>query len=249
MRATSTRADEAGFAYSNGNGSMLLMPSKEKRAGVSQFSKAVCADGKSVPLAYKKFKLASKSDNGRQTSYNFDQDGGELFQVEGTPIGDSNYCVVGSPKFFTERVSIKVTQEPANKNCDAKQINSLENTRHRKITWCRQQWKLGDVGDIVVAQFKKQKKQDLGVLAVFKGSSIAIKDYPSDTGAWRAESESDGTFSVEGLSILYAYETKTKLLGLAIAWGGPEGNNLEIAEAKDGKFDTLVKGYFYWAPL
>ncbi len=49
-------------------------------------------------------------------------------------------------------------------------------------------------------------------------------------------------------SVLFAYRTAAGRHGLALAWGGPEGQNLELIETEGTAFRTLLGSYRYWAP-
>jgi hypothetical protein len=86
-QSTAAEGDPAdvAFGYTNATNTRLLMMVRENdpatAARAQKMEMAVCAEGRPFPIRYMRFQEPGPRNNGRQSSGNFENDGGHLFEL------------------------------------------------------------------------------------------------------------------------------------------------------------------------
>ena len=231
------------FAFSDASGNRLLALGSV--ADPARLTRATC-DGTVREVAF----LAQRggTDSGRQTSANFDQVAGALYQVKGAAIAAGASCLLATAAFFEARppVAVAATRRP----CDGRVAAAVAGLSERAVERCLEVGSLPG-GRLALVTYARSGAELLVGFVLVTDAVTAMRSFPATarSGApscWRVD---DGCIFEPG-----AYHVPFVLAGaggptLFALWDGAEGQNLEILEPKAGVLEAGATAYRYWAPL
>jgi len=216
------------FAFANERGDELLALNDLPEP--SRFVRAVCDGGRTLRVKWRSKQERGAQDSGRQTARNFRNTAGDLFRLGGK-VAEDEVCLIVDAGFLATRNLLALRRDES--PCDTATRERLASARGREVSAC---WlKAVDRGDgrLVLVEFARQGADLLASLGLLGPDGLAFHDYPArwdetQTSCWRVD---DGCrLDPPALSVLFAYRTAAGRHGLAVAWGGPEGENLELIE-------------------
>lgn len=234
------------FAFANERGDELL--ALDELPEPSRIVRAVCDGGRTLPVKWRSKQERGAQDSGRQTARNFRNTAGDLFRLDGR-VAEDEVCLIVDAGFLTTRTILALRRDES--PCDTATRERLTSARGREVSAC---WlKAVEGGDrrLVLVEFARQGADLLVSLGLLAPAGLAFHDYPArwneeQISCWRVD---DGCrLDPHAFSVLFAYRTAAGRHGLALAWGGPEGQNLELIETEGTAFRTLLEGYRDWAP-
>jgi hypothetical protein len=118
-----------GFAYVDGSGKQLLGSDSENP---ERFVQAVYAQDKTFAVQYVRHQSLSDQSNGRQTEWNFDQDGGELYKVVQGTIEHNSSVLLAEKDALKEQQFLKYRAVVKSKFA-ANIVYAIEKAKKRKV--------------------------------------------------------------------------------------------------------------------
>lgn len=234
-----------GFAFSDPAGKQLLGLTTDSVTSPNAFTQAITTAQKVVPIAFKTSKPATANDNGRQTSYNFANSGGNLYEVSGT-VDPEQTTVLCTQSFLAARKMIplqKVTHTLSSSDKDR-----ITAAKKRNIKRYFSLGKLDNTRSVGLVEFDRKKDSALVSLVVITPSQIMYRDFPAlynETSTWRVDD--GGEFDMESFHLLAVFD-RQGTLELVTEWIGAEGYALEYLMQSDKQLIVKKEASRYSAP-
>ncbi len=244
-----------GFADESGK-KLITVPGENNNtpADPQEFNVAVGNNGEIVGIKFVKRQEANSQDTLRQTTYNFDNMAGAIYEaVDGEFIPNRTY-MLSRASVLNEDVLIKListrnteAEGGSFKKADAETIGKIEAVKNRKVVESSLISETEDGAKICLFVFERKGDDMLASIAYIKDDQVVLKDYPAkydEQSTWRVDAGGQpGLFEV-----LFLANSNEGLL-LALTWAGPEGENEFVLKDVNGTFqDTGLKSGRYWAP-
>ena len=238
--------EHGGFAFSDLSGVHLLMRTEISRPELLR--NARCAGGGSFQIRVDG-RQEEKGHNGRETAWNFDKLGGQVFSVLKGRIEEDAPCFLASDVLLDDYATLPVTPPAGAGGCV--QRRRYASLRDRKVVHCWPLARLGPGRELALVEFERRGRNALASLVLTDRGRIVFADYAaeaeSDSGdVWRVDD--GGRLSPEGFEIVCALQAGTQY-ALGIAWIGSEGANLSFWISDGERFVKTVVDYWYHAPL
>ncbi len=235
---------EFAFAFSDASGTRLLALGSVVEPG--RLTRATC-DGRVLDVAFLARQPRGANDSGRQTSSNFDQAAGMLYEIRGTPAPSAASCLLATASFFAAHPPAAATA--VRSFCDAGASAAVARLGKRIVERCEEVGRFPG-GRFVIVIYARSGKDLLAGLVLLTEEITAMRAFPAsaEEGApscWRAD---DGCVFETG-----SHHVPFALMGpggptLFALWDGPEGQNLELLAPKGGVLETMTTEYRYWVP-
>jgi len=238
------------FGFTNETGKLILVSDQiEGTKDLQDINSAIGENGNVVAVKYLKTQKANEKDNGRQTSQNFDNQAGHIFEVTlGSAKGNETYYMINTSEFNTMAVSKSREGDLSEMDSDSKE--EIEGIKGRKIL---RSWEIGRIEPdraVYLIFFEREKDDMLASIVVKTPVKLIFKDYPAkydESSTWRVDD--GGSIYPEMFSVLFACETEKGMI-LGIKWMGAEGEVTTLLREQDGTFEELeIEGSRYMAPL
>jgi hypothetical protein len=247
------------FAFSDATGKRLLALADDPAsiADPRAFGAAVCADGTIAKVAYVRLQRAAPGGNGRQTAANFDRETGHLYAVVSSrPVPKGVACLLTGAAFVSGAraapLAVRGAWEdgpfvPAD-SCPRDLLEPLELARKARATACLPLGPSGKDRGAAVAFVEGVEVPTLvlvyaGPAGVFTHEVRAAGER-NDVTCWRIDDACTLDPRTYRLVALHAGGT-TRLI---VLWAGPEGEQAQLAELRDGKIVGVLEAYRYWSP-
>ncbi|MEO5645085.1 MAG: hypothetical protein ABIQ40_11360 [Bacteroidia bacterium] len=235
---------EFGFSNAEGNKVLLLADTIIGRPAFS----VIGSDGEiSVLLAFRKRQFATSSDNGRQTSGNFANCAGFLYEIKGSPADADKSVVFLTQEFLTGRTYFKVNE--IKQTALQLEIKSrVEADKKRKIKNFRCLTVINNKPSVYLFEFENKGDSALAALAYITPGKIVYEDFPAlwnESSTWRVDD--GGNFGVDYFQLLAVFEKNGKL-EIVTDWPGAEGINTEYLREEGNAFKSLKEASRYTAP-
>ena len=234
------------FAFANERGDELL--ALDELPEQRRIVRAVCDGGRTLPVKWRSKQERGVQDSGRRTARNFRNTAGDLFRL-GANVAEDEVCLIVDAGFLATRTILALRRDES--PCDTATRERLAFARGREVSACWLRAADRDGRRLVLVEFARQGAQLLASFGLLDPDGLAFHDYPArwneeQISCWRVDDEC--RLLPHAFSVLFAYRTAAGRHGLALAWGGPEGESLELIESEGTAFRTLIEGYRYWAP-
>lgn len=242
--------DYGAFALPDQAGTRLIVPGGVPRA--ADLRGARCSDGRNRQVRFQHAQNERPGNYGRQTPYTFDYLSGDVFQLTGTPVTESEACfVVGNG--WLAQADFLPTQEPETPApCGSLIEARLSKSRTRAVKQCTVLSRLGKEGHVVIAEFSRIGKDALASLVLVNNSRLLFADFPAEyrgegSDLWRVD---DGGELSAGAFQLVFVAHRAGRYALGIGWDGAEGRSLTLFVSGPGnQFEIALSDYWYHAPL
>ena len=251
-------AMEGVFGFADESGKKLITLESETihtLANPEEFNTAIGNNGEVVRIKYVKRQEANSKDTYRQTSHNFNNMAGYIYEAQdGILVTDKSYLLSKDSVISEDAlIKLKSTRNPEAESgyyqkVDAETIGKIETIKDRKIIDSSLIAETEDNTKICMVVFERIDNDMLASIVYLKDDKVVFKDYPAEydeVSTWRVDAgDLPGLFGVQFL----ANSDEGLLLGLT--WAGPEGENIFILKDTNGIFEeTGLKADRYWAPL
>jgi hypothetical protein len=176
---------------------------------------------------------------------------GDVFAVTDGTSGESASCFLAADSLLTGAAVLRVT--PGGRAaCGEDLRNRINSTRRRPVVHCWQVGRIGEKGQIALAEFVRQDKDALASLVLSVGGRMIFADYPAvfrgeGEDLWRADD--GGVLTPEGMRVVFVLERGTSYV-MGVRWQAAEGAALSLF-VSDGadRFRGVLSDYWYQAPL
>ncbi len=246
------------LAFANAKGNLLISV-KSHASDSKQWNRAACADGHLYTIRFLKEQKGGEKNTNRDSANNFDQLGGNLFQIESGIVKEMKYgsgatCILLDKDYLQDKKFISLVDSYWKPKCTATQILHI---RALYENWSMEDcWVLfpgNKDAPLLIASFFPKPTKGLFVLAMMvQADNWAIKEYPVQLkkqddflSCWRVD---DGCeFDPNSIEIPFVFiGEETEVLSL---WGAPEGESIIIFRAVGKGFRKVFSGYRYQAPM
>jgi hypothetical protein len=235
---------DVAFAFSNASGTRLLAVGEV--AEPARLTRATC-DGRIVETSFLAQQPAGAKDSGRQTSSNFRDAPGALYEVKGALAPGDASCLLASSAFLATHPPVAVPRRE--KKCSDKVSALAARAGGRAVDRCLEVGTFPG-GTLALVTYARKGDELLVGLVLFTEKVTALRRLPAKfekdaPSCWRAD---DGCVFDPA-----AYRVPFVLTGVAEPmifelWDGPEGQNLELMRPKGEDLEAVASGYRYWAP-
>lgn len=251
-------AVEGVFGFADESGKKLITLESETihtLANPEELDTAIGNNGEVVRIKYVKRQEANSSDTYRQTSHNFNNMAGYIYEAQdGELVKDKSYLLSkGSVIREDALIKLKSTRNPEPEGgyyqkAAAETIGTIEAIKGRKVIDSSLIAETGDNAKICMVVFERIDNGMLASIVYLKDDKVVFKDYPAEydeLSTWRVDAgDRPGLFGV----LFLANSNEGLLLGLT--WAGPEGESIFILKDTNGALEeTGLKAGRYWAPL
>ncbi|WP_239618069.1 hypothetical protein [Cohnella mopanensis] len=234
------------FSYVDASGKRLL---GFDGTNPKRFVNAIYAPGKIASVKFVKHQKRSDESTGRQISYNFDQDEGELFSIVQGKIKTDESVLLAEKNAFQGHTFLNY--KPVSKGVFSKSvISKIEKTKKRKVI---HQGLLGQVSkdvQIGLVQFERIKGQKpLASLVLTTKSELIFDDFvgnDDEMSTWRVSD--GGEITTEMFNILFVTQSKAGY-SLGFEWWGDEGLALKVVQQQGTNFRPVLENYRYTMPI
>lgn len=238
------------FGFTNGAGSLLLIPSTEPAAeDIAAINKAIGENGNILTVKYLKAQKRNEMDNGRFTAQNFDNLEGQVFEVlQGTAKGNETYYLVDDSEFNMR--AVLESYEGSHMEIDEASKEDIERIKKRKL---QASWEIGKIkpdASVFLLMFEREGDSMLASIVMKTTEGMIFKDYPAkydESSTWRVDD--GGAVYPEMFRILFAAKSEDGIL-LGLKWTAFEGENTVLLKEKDGIFEDMdIEAFRYMSPL
>ncbi len=245
------------FGFADGSGKKLMTLESENihtLANPEAFDTAIGNNGETVRIKYVKRQEANSKDTLRQTSQNFDNMAGYIYEVQGGElVPDKTYLLSKSTVVSEDAlIKLKSTRNTGSEGgyyqkVDANTLKKIETAKDRKVIDSSLLAETEDKAKICMVVFERIDDGMLASIAYVKDDKVVFKDYPAkydEQSTWRVDAgDRPGLFG----ALFLANSNEGLLLGLT--WAGPEGENVFILKDVKGALEeTGLKSGRYWSP-
>lgn len=238
------------FGFTNEAGKLILLAGKlEETKSIDGINKAIGENGNILTIKYLRAQKRNEKDNGRQTSQNFDNVAGYIFEItQGTAKENETYYLVNDNEFNIK--SILNSQAGDRTEIDTAAKEEIEKIKNRKVL---KSWEIGKIESdktIYLLQFERVKDDMLASIVMKTPTKFVFKDYPAkydSSSTWRVDD--GGNVYPEMFSILFASQTETGII-MGIKWIAFEGEVTTLLKENDDKLEELnIETSRYMSPL
>ena len=232
------------FGFSNEKGNQIL--AFEENTNPKWFTQVIDNQGNTTSINF--IKTQKGNEGGvNQTSFNFDNCTGQLFEISNGKKFNTNLTSVLFNEEFSKNhqmISIKTLEKP--QVIDSKIKTAIATERKRAI---KSAWKIADLGEnqsAYVVVFAQKKDSVLASLVIV-GKQFIYRDYPAkyDAGStWRVDD--GGEFPNDAIRILAVFRNQQGDLEIITEWAGAEGANIEYFKFISGKVEVIKEASRYW---
>lgn len=199
-----------------------------------------------ISIGFSGTKAESELSNGRQTSNNFSNNGGNFFSIK-EQIKEGDFALLVDQKFLDHNRILPF--QKTNKESEEQIKTKLSQQYNRRITQSSTIAELENGAQINITLFDIKNDSALAILSYVHNNQITTLDFPAkydEMSTWRVDD--GGIFDFESLQVLSIF-TSDQSIKLATVFWGAEGYNLNFYESVDGKFKSIAEAYGYSAPL
>jgi hypothetical protein len=238
------------FGFTNESGKLILLADQSKEAeSLYNVNKAIGENGNVLTIKYLRAQKGNEKDSGRQTSQNFDNLSGQIFEItQGTAKENETYYLANDNEFNTK--SILDSQEGNQTELDIAAIQEIEKVKNRKV---QKSWEIGKIESdktIYLILFEREKGDMLASIVLKTPTKIAFKDYPAkynESSTWRVDD--GGSVYSNMFSVLFASKTETGII-LGIKWAAFEGEVTTLLKEKGDILEELnIETSRYTSPI
>jgi hypothetical protein len=240
-----TQIDEAlTFGFSNEKGNRIL--AFEENTNPKWFTQVIDNQGHTTKISF--IKTQKGIEGGvNQTSFNFDNCTGQLFEISSDKKFNTDYTSVLFNEEFSKNhqsIFVKTLEKP--QVIDRKIKNAIATERKRAV---KNAWKIADFGEnqsAYIVVFSPKKDSVLASL-VIGNKQFIYRDYPAkyDEGStWRVDD--GGEFPNDAIRILAVFRNPKGELEIITEWAGAEGANIEYIKANKNIFEIIKEASRYW---
>lgn len=225
--------------------SLLILPNDSVKQKSNLFEFAII-ENKIVSIEFLKNQVENEKSNGRQTSYNFSLNGGDLFKIN-TKIDTGEFALLVNKTFVENNKIVSFIKKQDETDLKIKTL--LEEKYKRKAIKSTTIAELENKSKINLTVFETKHDSALAVLSLVNDNETITLDYPAEydeTSTWRVDD--GGEFNTEAIQILSILNDSNSIK-LVVAFWGAEGYQLNLYESKNGVFKNSVEAYGYSAPL
>ncbi|MCQ6559330.1 hypothetical protein [Paenibacillus mendelii] len=240
------------FGFADQTGKRILASVEESDRGqLESMHTAIGNSGQVVTVRYVSSQEAGENDNGRQTAQNFDNQAGELFEVQdGTAKPNETYFLISGAE-LNQKALLPVTDSREDQvPVDDSVKEEMKKSKNRDVQNVWQVAVIGEGQPIYLVQFERQGDEMLASLAIKTEKGLVFQDYPAkydENSTWRVDD--GGLVSPEMFSFLFAAKTADGLL-IGVKWMGAEGENVSFLSQSGNTFHELDKQYGrYMSPI
>jgi hypothetical protein len=251
------------FAFADESGSRLLIHSSadhDPMAGSdpAQYTLAIGPYGKTARISFAGKQNESEANNNRQTSFNFDNLPGYVYNAKGGSLRpNETYCLTREGGLEKALISMippfplpdkPDAYYPQNPELDDKTVLRIEALRGRKV---KQTEKLATAfggAQIGLVLFERLGDDMLFSIVYIEGTRrMLFWDCPAvydEISTWRVDmGDEPGSFQIIFLAQL------GDRLAMLLEWGAPEGASILLLHEDNGGFKQAESTYSrYWAP-
>ncbi|MFF2089621.1 hypothetical protein [Paenibacillus sp. NPDC058174] len=237
------------FGFANSTGSKLLAEWGDGGEPPKGNLIAIGDQGRVVTVTYAGSQEETEADNGRQTSQNFDQSRGWLYDVIGGNATDNESYFIIDKTLLNENMLLPLRgaeqqTEPAALKAD------IEKLKGRKVESVSPLQQIGADQHAYLVVFAREGDDMLASLAFSDGVQWVFHDFPAtydENSTWRVDD--GGVIEPEYFSFLLAAATESGFL-VGYKWMGAEGENVDFLSIADGKATEIKPGYGrYMSPI
>ncbi|MFC5700369.1 hypothetical protein ACFPVX_03655 [Cohnella faecalis] len=243
-----TESMEGVFGFTNADGTSIIVHGLGvgQEAAMSKWNKAIGESGKVLSVKYATYQKGNiDKSSGRDTSYNFENMAGYIFNVkEGSSTPNETYFLINENDFDLKALlPIKKTEDALkNDSLIAKEISAK---KQRPITNIWQIAQFSDSQKLFLVKFKRQGDDMLFSLVLQREDKLLFNDFPAKTkdeiSVWRVDD--GGEVTPDMFSLLFAAKTSDGL-ALSIEWWGSEGENTFVIADDGEQFHELPISYY-----
>jgi len=236
------------FAYADATGTRLLgFDQKHPK----QYTQAISAPGRGIPIQYVKHQKLSDESNGRNNMYNFDKDEGEIYKVVKGKLPENESVVLAAKDAFAGHTFLDY-RALTKKNLDQKTVKAIEKAKNRKVL---KQWKIGEVPSEVqvgIIEFERVKgKKPLASFVLVTKKGLVFDDFEgneeeNDYSTWRVDDGNE--MDPELFRVIFVTRSQSGY-SVGLEWIGSEGNSIDVLQQEGKKFRIVDHSYRYTAPL
>jgi len=203
-------------------------------------------DGSIINILYITKRQESEESSHRQTADNFDNIGGNLFNISGASIESDNTFLILPQNMISKYVPQKINKYGSSKSYsqDTSRIRRYEQREIEKV-WFKGTF--GDSGSIYIVHFKGNDSIPLAGLYVLNSKEIVCEKYKGsigdDSSVWRVDDE--GEFDGNSIDIIGMFFYGNNII-IGRSWAGVEGENSKLLMQKNNDFIVLKEDYRYW---
>ncbi|WP_018758865.1 hypothetical protein [Paenibacillus terrigena] len=234
------------FAYADATGTRLLgFDQKHPK----QYTQAISAPGRGIPIQYVKHQKQSDESNGRNNMYNFNKDEGEIYKVVKGKLPENESVVLAAKDAFQGHTFL--AYRPVSiKGLDKKTVKAIEKAKKRKVL---KHWKIGEVPSEVqvgIIEFERVKgKKPLASFVLVTKNGILFDDYEGNEGdnsVWRVDDggEMDPSF----FRVIFLTRSASGY-SVGFEWYGYESNGLSVLQQNGKSLRQVEHSSRYIAPL
>jgi hypothetical protein len=238
------------FGFTNEDGKQIISTDySEQTQSITKMNKAIGENGNILDIQYLKSQEKNEKDNGRQTSQNFDNLSGQIFEViQGEAKENETYYLINDMEFNIN--AILKSQDGNHSEIAIEAKEQIEEAKGRKV---KSGWEIGSIESdkaVYLVQFEREKDDMLASIVMKTPTTLVFKDYPAEyneMSTWRVDD--GGNIYPEMFSVLLAAKTESGIL-LGIKWSAFEGENVTLLLEKDDNFEDLnIEASRYTSPL
>lgn len=236
-----------GFADESGK-RLMTIPNEngDKLSDPEAFNLAIGNNGDMFAVRFDKRQEANSLDNYRQSTYNFDNMAGYIYEItEGEFIPNKTYLLTKTS--VVDNSALIGLKAGKAEEADEDAFKKIEAIKNRKIVKSSLLSETVDNARIYLFVFEREADDMLASIAYIKDDKVVFKDYPAkynEMSTWRVDAGDDpGLFEV-----LFLADSDEGLL-LGLTWAASEGENIFILKEVNGVFEeTAMSAGRYWAP-
>ncbi|GGG70872.1 hypothetical protein [Paenibacillus radicis (ex Gao et al. 2016)] len=237
------------FAFANHSGDKLLAEWDGGGEPPKGDLIAIGDQGRVVSVSFAGSQEATAEDNGRQTSQNFDQRKGWLYEVtEGNATDNESYFIIDKG-LINESMLLPLSL--ADKQTESETLKSdIEELKGRKVESVSPLQQMGNDQRAYLVVFAREGDDMLASLAFSSDEKWVFHDFPAtydEFSTWRVDD--GGVIVAEQFSFLFAAATEGGFL-VGYKWMGFEGENVVFLSIADGKATEIGPSYDrYMSPI
>jgi hypothetical protein len=235
------------FGFCNANGDQILMLNVDSVWNPADYIYSASLSTKLIDVKFLKRRSQSRTFNGRETSFNFDNCGGNLYQVLSGKADRENSLVLLTKSFVSSRKLLELTSIEKDELSPAVKAK-VESEKKRKIKNVRGLVQLDGNRSIYLFEFYNQKDSALATVAYITPEKIIYNDMAAHFDSISTWREGDGgEFGMNAFTVLAVFENEGKI-EMVTDWAGEEGYDVEYWVEDGQKFRLVKGGYRYCAP-
>jgi hypothetical protein len=239
---------QGAFAMPDESGTRLIATAEI--ADPAAVRKALCSDGRTIPVRYDHRQSEREGANGRQVPSQFDQLAGDVFRVSRGHIGVTAACFLAGPGWMSRTV-VPVKAHEKNGACGAAIESRITASRKRAVMSCFSLVRLAGDRRVLLVEFKRDGDNALASIILMDRNRVLFADYPATfrgdgQDLWRVDD--GGKLSAEGFHVIFVAQ-EGQQYSLGVSWAGTEGRSLAVfLSGSDNVFNRVIEDYWYQMP-